>query len=152
MLRNLRLTFRQLFKNPGFASTAVATLALGIGCTAAMFSLGHAVLLRPLPFPKAGRLVWLEKVDHSPGLPPNSPEPLSYPDYFDWRTQGHSFEGMASYRGNNVTLTGAGEPRQLQCYMVSANFFRVLNVQPALGRDFVTEDEKPGTHSVVLSH
>lgn len=93
---------RQLSKNLGFALTAIVTLALGIGATTAMFSLVHAVLLRPLPFPEQDRLMWLAMQDHS--LPGVVPESLSYPDYFDWRAQTHTFTGMASYVGSGATL------------------------------------------------
>ncbi len=130
----------------------MGTLALGMGATAAIFSLVHAVMLRPLAFPHSERLFWLQQVDHSPGTPPNAAMTLSYPDYFDWRAQNHSFEGMAAYRGNRFTMTGTGRPQQLQTAMVSANFFRVLGVPPAVGRDFLPEEDQPGAHVAVLSY
>jgi putative ABC transport system permease protein len=152
LFRDLRLTFRQFRKNPSFAVMVIGTLALGIGATAAIFSLVNAVVLRPLPFPHPERLVWLHQADHTPGMPPDADEALSYPDYFDWRARSGSFEGMASYRSPSFTLTGSGRPQQLPVAVVSANFFRVLGSRPLLGRDFLPEEEKPGAHAVILSN
>ena len=126
LLRDLRLTFRQFRKNPSFAVMVIGTLALGIGAAAAIFSLVNAVVLRPLPFPHSERLVWLQQADHTPGMPPDTAEAVSYPDYFDWRARSGSFEGMASYRTSSFTLTGSGRPQQLPVAVVSSNFFRVL--------------------------
>jgi predicted permease len=141
---------RQLRKNPGYAVTAILTLALGIGATTAVFSLVNAVLLRPLPFPESNRLMWFSQQDHS--LPGSATESLSYPDYFDWRAQNHTLSGLASYLGSGVTLqTGAGV-RRLDAQIVSSNFFDVLGVAPIAGRDFGWEDEKPGNRAVMLSY
>jgi len=150
--RDLRLALRQLRKSPGFTVTAVLTLALGIGATAAVFSLVNAVLLRPLALPDPDRLMSLQPVDNSPGNAPNTAGALSYPDYFDWRAQNRSFSGMACYRGGSFTLTGSGEPRQIFRAVVSANFFQVLGATPVLGRGFEPNDEKPGAAVVVLSY
>jgi predicted permease len=147
---DLGFAIRQLCRNPGFSLTAILTLALGIGATTAVFSLVNTILLRPLPFPAQNRLMWLAQQDHS--LPGVVPEALSYPDYFDWRAQNHTFSGMASYRGGGVTLQTAGEAQRLDAQQVSANFFQVLGVAPMLGRDFHWEDEKPGNREVMLSY
>src|ERR1700677_402314 len=147
---DLRFAIRQLCRNLGFSLTAILTLALGIGATTAVFSLVNTILLRPLPFPAQNRLMWLAQRDHS--LPGVVPEALSYPDYFDWRAQNHTFSGMASYRGGGVTLQTAGEAQRLDAQQVSANFFQVLGVAPMLGRDFHWEDEKPGNREVMLSY
>jgi predicted permease len=141
---------RQLSKNFGFAVTAILTLALGIGATTAMFSLVNAVLLRPLPFPEQDRLMWLAMQDHS--LPGVVPESLSYPDYFDWRAQNHTFTGMASYVGGGAILESNGESQRIEDQVVSGNFFQVLGVAPMLGRDFRWEDEKAGNRAVMLSY
>ncbi len=90
LFTDTRFALRQLRKHSGFAITAVLTLALGIGATAAIFSLVHAVLLQPLPFPEPDRLVWMSQQNHS--LPGVIPEALSYPDYFDWRAQNHMLQ------------------------------------------------------------
>ena len=146
---DMKFALRQLRKHSGFALTAVLTLALGIGATAAIFSLVHAVLLQPLPFPEPERLVWMSQQNHS--LPGVIPEALSYPDYFDWRAQNHTFSGMACYASSTVVLQSEGEPLHLDAMTVSADFFRVLGAAPAMGRDFVSNDEKPGNRVVMLS-
>jgi predicted permease len=155
ILQDLRIAARQFRKTPGFAITTIATLALGIGASTAIFSLVDGVMLRPLPFPQPGRLLWLQQVDTSAGLTakgePTS-EPLSYPDYFDWRAQTRSFSGLASYHHAGMTLTGAGDAQQLSGAVVSSNFFRVLGLHPALGRDFLPDEEKPGTRAAILSY
>ncbi len=151
LLQDLRFAIRQLRKSPGFALTTVLTLALGIGATTAIFSLIHAVLLKPLPFPQPDRLIFLEGLDQSVGKP-GIPEPISYPDFFDWRSRNHSFEAISSLRNESRTLSGNGIPQQLQTLIVSSDFLRVLGIHPILGRGFVGDDEKPGTHVALLSH
>jgi predicted permease len=149
-MQELRFAIRQLRKNAGFALTTILTLALGIGATTAIFSLVNAVLLRPLPFPEQDRLMWVHQQDHS--LPGVMPEALSYPDYFDWRAQNHTFSGMASYNSGGVTLEMGSEAQRLDAATVSANLFQVLGVAPMLGRDFRWDDEKPGNRAVMLSY
>lgn len=150
LLNDLRFSLRQLRKNLGFTLTAALTLALGIGATTSIFSLVNAVLLRPLPFPQPDRLMSLQHENHLGGAV--SPTSLSYPDFFDWRARNHSFSDMASYRDSSLTLTNAGGAQNLEGDVVSSEFFRVLGVHPALGRDFVFADEKPGQHVAMLSH
>ncbi|RXS95745.1 ABC transporter permease [Silvibacterium dinghuense] len=150
LLSQLRLTARQIRKNPGFSLTVVLTLALGIGAATGIFSLVNAVLLRPLPFPHSERLMWAEHNFHNGGMV--TPNTLSYPDFFDWRLQSHSFEEMATYRDSSYTLTGYGQAQELDGAVVSSDFFRVLGVRPALGRDFTRTDEQAGQHVVVISH
>ncbi len=150
-LQDLRFAIRQLRKSPGFALTTILTLALGIGATTAIFSLINGVLLRPLPFPEPDRVMSVASLDQLAGKP-GVPSSVSYPDFFDWRSRNRSFEAIACYRADGLTLTGTGAPRLLEGEIVSADFFRVLGVNPMLGRGFVRNDEKPGTHVVVLSH
>jgi predicted permease len=145
-----RFSFRQLRKSPSFAIAAIVTLALGIGATTAIFSLVNAVLLKPLPFPESDRLMSIKQEDHSTGA--SAPEALSYPDYFDWRARNRTLSGLASYTNANLTLTGAGEARQLNGQTVSANFFQVLGVPPLLGRDFRWDEERAGNRAVMLSY
>ena len=144
-LQDLRYGVRLLAKSPGFAAVAILTLALGIGANSAIFSFVHRVLLRPLPYPHADRLevVW-EKDDE--GHPGNT----SYATYMDWRARNHSFEELALASYWFGTLTGAGEPEQIQALRVSANFFRTLGVRPALGRDFLAEEDTSATSHVVI--
>ena len=147
---DFRFAIRQLTRNSGFATTAILTVALGIGATTAIFSLVEAVLLRPLPFPEPDRLVWLSQQDHS--LPGIAPESLSYPDYFDWRAQDHTLSGIASYFGSGVNYQKESGAQRIDAQNVSSNFFDVLGVAPMLGRDFEWGDEKPGNHVVMLSY
>lgn len=151
LLQDLRFAIRQLRKSPGFALTTTLTLALGIGATTAIFSLINAILLRPLPFPESNRIMSLASINPlvgKAGLSSNA----SYPNFFDWRARSRSFESMASYRRDNYTLTGSGTPQQLQVQLVSSDFLRVLQTNPLLGRGFVRDDEKRGTHVAVLSY
>src|ERR1700758_1691916 len=113
VLKDLRFTFRQLRKSPGFALTTTLTLALGIGATTAIFSLINAVLLRPLPFPESDRIMSLSSINPSVGKTGLSSF-VSYPNFFDWRSRSRSFDSMASYRRDNYPLPGNGTPQQLQ--------------------------------------
>jgi len=150
LFQDLRFSIRQLRKNPGFALTTILTLALGIGATTGIFSLVNAVLLRPLPFPEPDRLMDLQHESHRTGVA--APQSLSYPDFFDWRSQNHSFAAMASYRDETSTLTNAGTAQVLQSEIVASDFFRVLGIHPALGRDFLPVEEKAGKNTAMLSY
>lgn len=152
LLQDLRFGVRQMMKAPGFATATILTIALGIGATTAIFSLVNAVLLRPLPFPEPDRLVTTGPVDDRRPGSASSVGSMSYPDFFDWRSRNHSFSGLAAFRDSTFTVSGVGEPRHLDGEIVSADFFKVLGVGPALGRGMALDDEKPGTHVVVLSH
>ena len=150
LLQDLRFALRQLRKSPGFALTTILTLALGIGATTTIFSLVNAVLLRPLPFPQQDRLIWLQIENRTSGAA--VPGNISYPDFFDWRSQQRSFTAIAAYREDGLTLTGVGDAQQLTAETVSKEFFQVLGVRPQLGRDFRAEEEKPDVHAAILSH
>jgi predicted permease len=151
-LRDLRYGFRILRKNPGFTTVAVLTLALGIGATTAIFSVVDAVMLRPLPFPTADRLVRISSLIAATGRG----DVASYPDFLDWRAQSQTFEGMAAFRTKDFTLIGSREPLHLQGAVVSAQLFSLLHVNPVLGRDFLPEEDSTaaatGTDPVILSH
>ena len=149
MPHDFRSAFRQLRRNPGFSLAAIVTLALGIGATVSMFSIVNAVLRRPLPFPEPERLTWIAYDDSAVGG--NTTNTFSYPNFFDFREQNHSFKAIASYRNSNATLTGWGEARLLTSEVVSSDFFRVLDVRPILGRDFSQADENAGANVVMLS-
>lgn len=150
LFQDFRYALRRLWRSPSFTIVTVSILAIGIGATTAVFSLVNAVLLRPLPFPESDRLVWVSQQDHS--LPGIAPESLSYPDYFDWRAQNHTLEGLASYRRGTVTMELKGDSQRLDVETVSANFFDVVGAVPILGRDFRRDDEKPGHHVAMLSY
>jgi len=150
--RDVRFALRQLRKSPGFTSVALLTLALGIGATTALFSVVDAVMLKPLPFPTAGRLVQVESVlvgSRRGGA-------ASYLDFLDWRARNHVLDGMAAYRTGDYTLIGPHEPEHLQGAAVSAQLFSVLGVTPALGRSFLAEEDNPaaagGTDAAILSY
>src|SRR5215475_11620502 len=108
LLQDLRFGIRQMRKAPGFAIATVLTIALGIGATTSIFSLVNAVILRPLPFFEPDRLVTASSVYDRRPLSAYSVDSMSYPDFFDWRAQNHSFSGMAVSRDNTFTLTGVG--------------------------------------------
>ncbi|HEX3682840.1 MAG TPA: ABC transporter permease [Bryobacteraceae bacterium] len=155
VLQHCRFALRQLRRSPAFAATTILTLALGIGATTAMFSVVNTVLMKPLPFPGQDRLMWVQKAVNTHGISEaqaSAGEHLSYPDFFDWRAQNSTFEGMACYRSNGFTLTDVGQPEHLSGELVSADFFHVLQVSPLFGRGFSRADEKPGARSVVLSY
>ena len=150
LLQDIRFGVRTLLKRPGFTAVAVLTLALGIGANTAIFTLVNAVLLRPLPYPEAERLVMLWEDAASIGFPRNTPAPANY---VDWKTQTQSFEAMAASMWASFNLTGYGEPQKVDGNAVSADLFDVLGARPALGRGFTAEEEKPGSDKVVvLSH
>jgi predicted permease len=151
LIRDLRFAIRQFRKNPGFTAITATTLALGIGATTAIFSLVNTVVLKPLPFPRQERLMALSSAAETASATVSG-DSVSYPDFFDWRAQNHSFSAMASYRDDSITMTGRGEARQLQDEIVSAEFFHVLGVNPMLGRAFTYDEEKPHSNVVVLSY
>ena len=149
LMQDLRYGLRMLAKNPAFTSIAVIALALGIGANSAIFSVVDAVLLRPLPFkhPKQLVMLWENAAHH--GFPKNTPSPANF---LDWQKQAISFTGIAAMAERSFNLTGVGEPERLEGRRVSANLFELLGVSARLGRTFVPEDDKPGTHVVLLSH
>jgi putative ABC transport system permease protein len=151
LLQDLRYGLRVLRRSPDFAATAILTLALGIGATTAIFSVVDTVVLKPLPFPTAGRLVRIRSVIAATG----HGSVASYPDFLDWRARNHVFDGMAVFRTNDFTLIGSREPQHLQGAVVSAQLFSLLGITPALGRNFYLEEDKPaaagGADPVILS-
>ena len=147
--QDLRYGARMLVKNPGFTLIAVLTLALGIGANTAIFSVVNAVLLRPLPYPESDRLVRLSEIG-----PDGSDGPISYLNFTDWRAQQTVFEHMGLYQwGRPRTLPEPASRLRLSAGHISAGVFAALLAQPALGRVFTTEEDKPGApRVVVLSH
>jgi len=146
--QDLKYGCRMLLKNPGFAAVAVLTLALGIGANTAIFSVINAVLLRPLPYPHADRLVTFWGTNQSMGY--SGPGTVCDPDYAEWRKSSDAFEEMAGFRSEAANLTGVGEPARLMGWGTTASFFSLLGVRPALGAAFSPEEEKPGRDHVVL--
>ena len=146
LARNLRYAFRQLRRSPGFALTAILTLALGIGANVVVFGVLNAILLRPLNVSNADRL--FEVVQKQQGY-----DNQSYPDYIDYKTRNTAFTDMAAYRLGFAGMSSGGAAQKYMDYEVSGNYFDMLGVQPALGRFFHQSDER-GPNSapyVVLS-
>ena len=129
---------RRLWQSPGFTLVAALTLALGIGATSAIFSIVNAVLLRPLPFPEADRLVEVAQVWKG------KPAVYSPQNFLDVEAQAKSFERLAAIDTSGVTLTGNGAATRLEGAEVSAAFFDVLRARPVLGRGFVAGENEPG--------
>ena len=145
LLQDLRYGLRTLAKSPGFTAVAVATLALGIGANAAIFSVVHAVLLKSLPYPEPDRLVVMrERHIH------HCCSGVAWPTFLDWRLQTRSFQTMAGFHEDRVMLSGVGEPEMLRSAQVSAEFFPLLGVRPALGRFFGAADDKPGAPPTLI--
>ncbi|MDQ6911584.1 MAG: ABC transporter permease [Verrucomicrobiota bacterium] len=150
-LKDLQYAARMLLKNPGFSAIAVIALALGIGANTAIFSVVSAVLLRPLPFPQPEQIVAVWGVDKN--KKPDSRVSFSFPDFADVRGQNQVFNAMAGYDDLDMTATDRGaEAEHLHGMLVTSDLFRVLGVNPILGRAFTAEDDKPGARVVVLSY
>ncbi len=144
---DLRYGARMLWLKPGFTLVAVLTLALGIGANTAIFSLVSAVLVRPLNYSEPDQLVMVWEDESAAGFPRETP---AVANYVDWKTQNQSFADMAALDQRSYNLTGDGEPERILAFGASANFFPLLGVSPALGRNFLTEEDKPGTNKVVI--
>jgi predicted permease len=153
-MQDLCYAIRMLRRNPVFTAIAVATLALGIGANTAIFSLVHAVLVRPLPFHEPQRLVWISNPGAGSG---GIPGITGQANFRDWREQNVSLEGLAAYLPSfaeriRSTLTGDGEPERLKSIFVTGHFLEVLGVYPQLGRGFVAEDcLRRGPKAVMLT-
>jgi predicted permease len=147
---DLRYGARSLARSPGYAAAVVATLALAIGANSAIFSVVHAVLLKPLPYAGGDRLVRL----HQRALPAGFEEvELSVAELADYRARVGAFEALVEFHGMSFTLLSHGEPERVRTGVVSADYFDVLGVEPVAGRTFVADDDLPGAPAVlVLSH
>lgn len=142
--------FRRLFQSPVFTAVILITLAVGIGANTAIFSVINGILLKPLPYAQAERLVgvWhtarhlaLKEVNICPSL------------YFTYREQGHAFEDVGAYTGGSVSVTQAGEPEQVQSLYVTASVLPILRIKPVAGRLFTQRDDTDGSPAtVVLSY
>ncbi len=149
LLSDIRYGVRSLLKRPGFTAIALLALALGIGANTAIFTLVNAVLLRPLPFAEPDRLVWVWG-NIKGGGNRASVSPL---DYLDYRQQNGTFEEFAASMQLRLNYTGGAEPERLEASGVTGNYFQALGANPAFGRTFLLENEKPGNDQVaVLSY
>lgn len=148
-LFDVRFACRQLERSPAFAIAGALTLALGLGANTAVFAVVDAVILRPLPFPNASKLVSV--------IPRNKDGPggtfnISYPNFFDFRSENRVFGEMVSYRSEDFSLTGRDEAIQIHGEIVASDLFSMLGVKPMLGRDFLRSDEAPGGRTAIVSY
>jgi putative ABC transport system permease protein len=140
LLQDVRLALRRLAKSPGFTTVALLTLALGVGANAAIFSVVDAVVFRPLPFPEPERLSFITREGD-----------VSILDGKDWRAQSQAFEEIALFLRNwAFDLTGAGEPQRLNGSVVEPEYFKVLRMQPLLGRVLTADDNEPGAPAAAV--
>src|SRR6185436_1891531 len=144
---DLRYAVRSLRTHPGFTAVVLATLALGIGANAAIFSVVNAVLLRPLPYEGADRIVVVWGDLHRPGV---NEIPASAGEYVDYRDRSHAFDQVAVYDTAGFNLTGGGEPERVDGAIVTASLFPLLGASAAIGRTFLAAEEQPGRNDVAL--
>ena len=148
MRNDLRYAIRRLIKSPGFTVVAVLILALGIGATTAIFTLVNGVLLRPLPYPEADRIIYFEGQNLKRGI---SESNVSVPDFQNWTNQSRAFAKTALFwTGDASFAAGSGEPERVPRAGVTVNFFDVLGVQPMLGRVFLANEDQPDVTSVAI--
>ena len=146
-LQDLRYAIRALRKSPGFTAIAALTLALGVGVTTAIFSVVNAVMLRPLPFEDPDRLVRILESNIERDRPTFA---VSHPNFLDWRSQARSFESLAATNNAGFTWTANGEAEVVLGLNVTATFLRTLRITPALGRNFLDEEDRPGGNTRVV--
>lgn len=150
VISDLRHGLRVLLRTPLFTFCTIAALAIGIGSTTALFSVVHALLVKPLPYADAERLVvvW----EHN--LPRDRARNVVSPaNYLAWKERNRSFERMAAFTQNRVTMTGKGDPQELTTIVVTADLMDLLGIRPMLGRGFAAgEDQEGATPTIVLSH
>jgi putative ABC transport system permease protein len=148
LIKDLRFALRSLRNNPTVVMVALVALALGIGANTALFSVVSGVLIEPLPYPDAGRIVAVIDSNPAAGLPRFATSP---PNYADWKAENKVFEHLAAWGRSNLNLTGGDrEPERLSGAQVSADFFDVLEMPPVLGRTFTAEEDQPGGEKVVV--
>ncbi|MGB8537868.1 MAG: ABC transporter permease, partial [Acidobacteriaceae bacterium] len=146
--RDLRYALRSLRKSPGFTVVAILTLAVGFGSNTAVFTVVNGVLLRPLPFPEPGRLL-LISYQSKQAMFENQPG-LYDTDYLEYEKHNRAFAQIATFNEDSATLTGAGDATRVPMATVTSSFFPVLQVNPAMGRTFLPEEERQGNNRVAL--
>jgi predicted permease len=149
-LLDVRYAVRSLTRSRGFTAVALVTIALAVGTTTTLFSIGYGVLSRPLPWPEADRLVRLE--ERRGGNPGRIPWTISNAAYHAWREHATTIEGLGAWRAHQMTLTGQGDARRLMVTAATPGLFAVLRARPVLGRLFVeTAPEAPAPDEIILS-
>ncbi len=146
LIRDLRQGFRLLFRAPGFAATAILTLALGIGATTALFTVVNAVLLEPLPFPDSGKLIQVWRSE----LPALTYGSASDARYLDWRRHQRVFTDLGAWAPRGMTVAGPEGPERAAGAMASASFFGVMGAPPVIGRYFSDEEDRQGGERVAV--
>ncbi len=151
LLHDVRYTLRTLRRDPGFAAVSLLILALAIGANVAVFSVVNTILLRPLPFPHSNELVWVAPPPSECGW---SCATYTADAYEEFNSMSRAYEGVTGYFAfstkDNVRLTGYGDPKPATSILVVGNFFQVLGVHPAIGRLFLPEETRRGSHQVAL--
>src|ERR1051326_2573317 len=147
LLQDVRYALRLFAKNPAFSLVAILTLALGIGANTSIFTVANAVLLRPLPYADADRLVLLSLANPSQGATTGV---FSFQRFTFLHERSRSFAAVAAFTNESFNLTERGDPEELPAARVTKDFFRVLGVHSALGRDFLPDEDRPGGKPVVL--
>lgn len=146
--KQLSLVGRNLGRSPGFSAVAILTLALGIGANTAIFSVVHAVLLKPLPFERPEELYGLWHTGHGIGIPQVAQSNTTYTVSHELS---HSFTNIGLYRdGFSMSLTGVGEPVRMEAASATASLFDVLGTRAFLARTFAEDEDDAGGHDVVL--
>lgn len=145
LFQDLRFGIRTLAKAPGFTAIAILTLALGIGANSALFSVVNGVLLNPLPYPDPDQLTAVYATTNTFGH-----SSITYPNFLDWQKENTSFSAYAAFRNQDYFLTGAGDGEQLRGWQISADFFKVLGVNPILGRTIRPEEDVVGGTPVAM--
>ncbi len=148
LFNDVRYGFRAMRRSPAFSLVVILTLALGIGVNTAIFSVVHAVLLRPLPYPDSERLVWFgESAGRASGIS------VTWGNFKYWRDGNRTFEAMAAFQFTGLTMTGRSEPQQTRGLVATAPYFSLLGMRPLLGRLFNEADDRPGAPAtIVLNH
>ena len=147
LIKDVRYACRRLVRQPSFTLVTVITLALGIGANTAIFSVVYSVLLKPLPFYRADRIVVLWGEDRSQGTSRNQ---VSHTDIVDYRKQQTAFESITTFTNWTPLLSGTGEPVRINAAWVGDDFFNVMGTQPFLGRAFLPEEQEDGKDMVVV--
>jgi putative ABC transport system permease protein len=149
-LQDLRYGLRIMRKSPGFTAVALIVLALGIGGNTAIFTIMNGVLLQPLPYPQADRLVFIRSAEPSRGIPPVV---ASYADYLDWKQQARSFSNMGTYVSDSLNLSVGEQPVQVDAMDATTSALQTLGVVPEIGRMFTADEEQwANRHVVLLTH
>src|SRR5215470_15531965 len=149
LFQDLRFALRGFIRAPAFTSIAVLTLAIGIGASSAIFSVVDGVVLRPLPFPDSGDLVFVQQITAN-----REANAATYPDFAEWREQNRVFSGVVGFHGDTFVFVRGGAPAErLVGAAVTADFFDVLGVHPRVGRSFATGEDVDGkNHVAIISH